>query len=66
MKIFVKLLIVRNHFIRITSSKPHLVCTLFNKLIDVRKCETKFGSVRLLLVCLCMSLYPFPLDITLI
>ena len=31
MKIFVKLLIVRNHFIGTTLSKPHLVCTLFNK-----------------------------------
>ena len=31
MKIFVKLLIVRYHFIRITLLKPHLVCTLFDK-----------------------------------
>ena len=54
MKIFVKLLTVRNHFIRITLSKPHLVCTLFNKYIDVRKCETKFGSVQILLVGQCI------------
>ena len=32
MKICVKLLIVRYHFIRITLSKPHLVCTFFNPL----------------------------------
>ena len=50
MKIFVKLLIVRYYFIRITLSKPHLVCTFFHKYIDVRKCERKFGSVRTLLV----------------
>ena len=30
MKVFVKLLIVRNHFMRLTLSKPHLVCTLFD------------------------------------
>ena len=50
MKFNVKLLIVRYHFIRITLSEPHLVCTFFNKWIDVRKCERKFGSVRILLV----------------
>ena len=50
MKICVKLLIVRYHFIRITLSKPHLVCTLFDKKINVRKYERKFGSVRILLV----------------
>ena len=31
MKIFVKLLIVRYHFMVITLLKPDLVCTLFNK-----------------------------------
>ena len=31
MKIWIKVLIVRYHFIRITLSKPHLVCTLFDK-----------------------------------
>ena len=50
MKICVKLLIVRYHLIIITLSKPHLVCTLFDKWINVRKCERKFGSVRILLV----------------
>ena len=30
MKICIKLLIVRYHFIIITLSKPHLVCTLFD------------------------------------
>ena len=50
MKTFVKLLIVRYYFIRITLSKPHLVCTFYHKYIDVRKCERKFGSVRTLLV----------------
>ena len=50
MKIFVKLLIVRYHFIIITLLKPYLVCTLFDKQIYVRKCERKFGSVRIHLV----------------
>ena len=31
MKIFVKLLIVRYHFVIIALLKPHLVCTFFNK-----------------------------------
>ena len=47
MKIFVKLLIVRYHFIIITLLKTYLVSTFFDKQIDVRKCERKFGSVRI-------------------
>ena len=43
MKICVKLLIVKYHLIIITLSKPHLVCTLFDKLINVRKCEGNLG-----------------------
>ena len=57
MKIFVKLLIVRYYFRRITLSKPPLVCTFFHKYFDVRKCEMEiwvctntFG--RLVYVCL--------------
>ena len=50
MKILVKLLIVRYHFIIITLLKPYLVCTFFDKQIDLRKCERKFGSVRILMV----------------
>ena len=43
MKIFAKLLIGRYILIGITLLKPHLVCTFFNKKIDVRKCERKLG-----------------------
>ena len=34
----------------ITLSKPHLVCTLFDKQMNAKKYEWKFGSVQLLLV----------------
>ena len=43
MKILVKLLIVRYHFIRLLLSKPHLACTFFDKYIDVRECDRNFG-----------------------
>ena len=48
--IFVKLLILRYQFIGITLSKPHLECTFYDKQINVKKYELKFGSVQILLV----------------
>ena len=48
--IFVKLLIQRYQFIGITLSKPHLECTFYDKQINVKKYEWKFGSVQILLV----------------
>ena len=55
--IFVKLLIQRYQFIGITLSKPHLECTFYNKQINVKKYEWKFGSVQILLVgdCICIT-----------
>ena len=38
------------HFIIITLLKHYLVCTFFDNQIDVRKCERKFGSLRILIV----------------
>ena len=52
--IFVKLLIQRYQFIGITLSKPHLECTFYDKQINVKKYEWKFGSVQILLVGDCM------------
>ena len=43
MKICVKLLIMGYHFIRITFSKPHLVCTFSNKLINVINVKENLG-----------------------
>ena len=43
MRICVKLLIVRYHFKRITLLKPHLVCTFFNKLINVINVKENLG-----------------------
>ena len=48
--IFVKLLILRYQFIEITLSKPHLVCTFYDKQINAKKYEWKFGSVQVLLL----------------
>ena len=48
--IFVTLLILRYQFIGITLSKPHLECTFYDKQINVKKYECKFGSVQILLV----------------
>ena len=48
--IFVKLLIQRYQFIGVTLSKPHLECTFYDKQINVKKYEWKFGSVPILLV----------------
>ena len=48
--IFVKLLILRYQFIGITLSEPHLECTFYDKQINVKKYELKFGSVQILLV----------------
>ena len=48
--IFVKLLILRYQFIGITLSKPHLVCTFYDKQINAKKYEWEFGSVQVLLV----------------
>ena len=41
----------------ITLSKPHLVCTFYNKQINAKKCEWKFGSVQILMArqCICIS-----------
>ena len=55
--IFVKLLILRYQFIGITLSKPHLVCTFYDKQINAKKYEWKFGSVQVLLVGDCLYLY---------
>ena len=49
-KIFVKLLIQRYQFIGITSSKPHLACTFYDKQKNAKKYEWKFDSVQVLLV----------------
>ena len=53
--IFVKLLIQRYQFIGITLSKPHLECTFYDKQINVKKYEWKFGSVQTLLVGDCIT-----------
>ena len=55
--IFVKLLILRYQFIGITLSKPHLECTFYDKQINVKKYEWKFGSVQILLVGDCIKEY---------
>ena len=41
----------------ITLSKPHLVCTFYDKQINVKKYEWKFGSVQILLVGDCIGEY---------
>ena len=53
--IFVKLLILRYQLIGITLSKPHLVCTFYDKQINAKKYEWKFGSVQVLLVGDCIT-----------
>ena len=53
--IFVKLLIQRYQFIGITLSKPNLECTFYDKQINVKKYEWKFGSVQILLVGDCIN-----------
>ena len=53
--IFVKLLIQRYQFIGVTLSKPHLECTFYDKQINVKKYEWKFGSVQILLVGDCIN-----------
>ena len=55
--IFVKLLIQRYQFIGVTLSKPHLECTFYDKQINVKKYEWKFGSVQILLVGDCIYIY---------
>ena len=47
--IFAKLLFLRYQFIGITLSKPHLVCTFYDKQINAKKYEWEFGSVQVLL-----------------
>ena len=47
---FCELLILRYQFIGITLSKPHLVCTFYDKQINAKKYEWKFGSLQVLLV----------------
>ena len=54
---FVKLLILRYQFIGITLSKPHLVCTFYNKQINAKKYEWKFGSVQILMARQCIFTY---------
>ena len=54
-KIFVKLIIQIYQFIGITLSKSHLVCTFFDKQINAKKYEWKFGSVQVLLVGDCIT-----------
>ena len=34
----------------ITFSKPHLVCTLYDKQINAKKYDWKFGSVQIILL----------------
>ena len=51
---FVKLLILRYQFIGITLTKPHLLCTFYDKQINAKKYEWKFGSVQILLVGNCI------------
>ena len=52
--IFVKLYILRYQFIGITLSKPHLVCTFYNKQINAKKYEWKFVSVQILMARQCI------------
>ena len=40
-----------------TLSKPHLVCTFYDKQINAKKYERKFGSVQVLLVGDCTSFW---------
>ena len=54
LSIFVKLLILRYQFIGITLSKPHLVCTFYDKQINVKKYDLKFGSVQILMARQCI------------
>ena len=66
--IFVKLSILRYQFIGITLAKPHLMCSLYDKQINAKKYEWKFGSVQIILVGDCTSggyiifLVPGPID----
>ena len=53
--IFCKLLILRYQFIGITLSKRRSVCTFYDKQINAKKYEWKFGSVQALLVGACRS-----------
>ena len=55
--IFVKLLILRYQFIGITLSEPHLECTFYDKQMNVKKYELKFGSVQILLVGECIYMF---------
>ena len=48
--VFAKLLNLRYQIIEITLSKPHLVCTFYDKQINAKKYEWEFGSVQVLLV----------------
>ena len=50
----IKLLILRNKFKGITLSKPHLVCTFYNKQINAKKYEWKFRSVQILMARQCV------------
>ena len=47
---------MRYQFIGITLSKPHLVCTFYNKQINAKKYEWKFGSVQILRARQCILL----------
>ena len=37
--------------------KPHLVCTFYNKQINAKKYEWKFGSVQILMARECMVMF---------
>ena len=48
---------MRYQFIGITLSKPHLVCTFYNKQINAKKYEWKFGSVQILMARQCIRIH---------
>ena len=56
MNIFVKILILRYHIVRVTLSKPPLVSTYFNKLIDVKNESRNFGLYENFLSSYCSML----------
>ena len=60
--IFVKLLILRYHFLGITLSKPHLECAFYDKQINAKKYEWKFESVQTLLVGDCIYVFMSRID----
>ena len=52
---------MRYQFIEITLSKPYSVCTFYNKQINTKKYEWKFGSVQILIAMQCRyTISPLP------